>query len=176
MRGRQLHLFGVEEDKKLSRGRRPIALPLDTIILLCIVIGLLLTVAFSLGVERGRKIASLDRVTISQESMPVEVKEETPPTQTIQPAQEKNESVGSQEKETPEKEKYIIQVASYIKENRAHQEAKNLENKGYPVVVSKKGKYIVIFVGEFGNKSEAKENMKALKKRYNDCFLRIVKK
>ncbi|MCM8756447.1 MAG: SPOR domain-containing protein [Candidatus Omnitrophica bacterium] len=68
--------------------------------------------------------------------------------------------------------KYIIQVASYLKENVAKKEQEYLEKSGHPVMLSKKGKYIVIYVGEFNTKEEAENTKSILKKRYNDCFVK----
>jgi len=57
MRGKQLHLFGNDEHDAGQARRRSIILPLDTTILMSVVILLLFILAFSLGVEKGRKIA-----------------------------------------------------------------------------------------------------------------------
>lgn len=83
-----------------------------------------------------------------------------------------NAGLNSSEDKQNTGEKYIIQVATYLKENMANREAEKLEDSGYPAFVSKKGKFMVIFVGEFNNKEKAEEKMKVLKKKYNDCILR----
>lgn len=75
-------------------------------------------------------------------------------------------------KDNKDVEKYIIQVATYLKESTANKEVKKLESSGYPTFASRKGKFIVVFVGEFNDKQKAEEKMKSLKKKYNDCILR----
>jgi len=57
MRGTQLHLFGGDDHDKGKANRRSLILPLDTAVLMSVVILLLFILAFSLGVEKGRKIA-----------------------------------------------------------------------------------------------------------------------
>ena len=54
----------------------------------------------------------------------------------------------------------------------ANVEAEKLKNKGFPVIVTKKGSYVAIFVGEFKTKEEAKEKIPSLKEKYRDCFVR----
>ena len=67
---------------------------------------------------------------------------------------------------------YYIQVASFRKENTAYLEAKILKEKGYPVSVTRKGEYAVVYVGNFENEIEANNNFNSLRKRYKDCILR----
>ena len=189
MKGKQLHLFGIEPDTKSERIRQSFNLPLDTLILMGVVVGLLLTVAFSLGVERGRKMSYLDtkkkelanfsvdklenQGTIEQakttpgklRKLEIEVQE---PEIDQNPQPEKNSQDSGQ--------KYRIQVASYAGSQRAQQEVEKLKNKGYPALVLQKGQYMVVFVGEFSDKQEAREKMQSLKSSYSDCFIRVVKK
>ena len=70
--------------------------------------------------------------------------------------------------------RFIIQVASYADNETAQQEAKKLQKKGYPVFVSKKGKYTAVFVGEFSDKQEAQRNEKLLEQTYGPCVLRTL--
>ncbi|MCM8831552.1 MAG: SPOR domain-containing protein [Candidatus Omnitrophica bacterium] len=77
-------------------------------------------------------------------------------------------------KEISQKNKYVIQVASYQNETIAKNELEKLKQQGYPVFISKKGKFIAIFVGEFSNKDTAKKYQQALQKIYNDCLLRTL--
>ncbi|MCP4653513.1 MAG: SPOR domain-containing protein [Candidatus Omnitrophica bacterium] len=188
MKGRQLHLFGGDNNKKMAHKRQSIILPLDTLILISIVIILLLTLAFSLGVEKGRKIAyatigkdvkakthkkdnlqsELDAII---SSVPDEILEQVAtqaPQKTVTVVKAVNNVATSNSK------KYSIQVASYVKEKPAYAEAKRLKAKGYPVIVSKKGKYMVIYVGNFADKKKARNSMQSLKKRFKDCILRTL--
>jgi cell division septation protein DedD len=56
---KQLRFFGSEGDENTKR-RYTVILPLDTLILLSIVVVLLFILSFSLGVEKGRKIVYLN--------------------------------------------------------------------------------------------------------------------
>jgi hypothetical protein len=149
MHGKQLHLFDFKEKKKKEKKYHQLILPLDVFIFGGIIIILFCTYIFSLGVKRGEKIAFLK---LKQVKSKIDLKDKN--------------------KDLEKKRRYVIQVATYVKEDIALKEAEKLKDKGYPVFISKKGKYIVIFVGEFKNKKEAEENMRILKKRYQDCFMR----
>ncbi|RKY27784.1 MAG: hypothetical protein DRP61_03350, partial [Candidatus Omnitrophota bacterium] len=67
---------------------------------------------------------------------------------------------------------YSIQLATYTKKEIAEAEAKKLKRKGLNPLLLKKGKYLVLCVGKFRTKEEAKNLLANLKKRYTDCFLR----
>lgn len=237
MRDKQLNLFGIDDNNSDMKKRYTIILPLDTIILLSIVVLLLLTLAFSLGVERGRKIALrnlekkekllLERDSIiakdtftpesyNQQVKPIEPKleeqtiEETTPIlpekkeavkkedknskdsvkakeKKEQPVVTKNNEEKTAKKEIDKKqskdkpvveknstntEGYIIQIASYNSEEAASIAAEVLKKKGYQVSLSKKGKFVVLYVGPFNNKNEADKSLKTLKDRYKDSFIR----
>jgi uncharacterized protein YlbG (UPF0298 family) len=184
MREKQLHLFGLESDIDSTKKRRRVTLPLDTFLLLMIVIILLFAIAFSLGVEKGRTMASdnnikNNRVEVSDKNKEITdiivIRQETEGLK--KPLKEKirvEETLKEKDNRIIEEkmERYIIQVASYSKEIAAYQEAKKLEKRGFPVSVSKKDKYIVIYVGEFKDKKEAERNREILKKNYTDCLIR----
>ena len=148
MQGKQLHLFDFKE-KKRKKKYYQLTLPLDVCVLGTIIIILLSTYIFSLGVKRGERIAYLKLKEVKSEI-----------------------GFNSKEEIQEEEESYAIQVATYVKKDVALKEVKRLRDKGYPVFISKKGKYIVIFVGKFENKKEAEKSMRILRKRYQDCFIR----
>ncbi len=196
MREKQLQLFNFDEEQRLKR-HYTITLPLDTFILLVIVVILLFIFSFSLGVEKGRKIAylnaerrgdlaSLNIRPSSLDNYKVNLNEETQVKEkpaisleeeiknTVEEAKSKKTSLPQRNKEDKNTKKYVIQVASYLNMQRAQEEAKKLENKGYPVSVSKKGKFIVVLVGEFKDKDEAQKNKRSLKQTYTDCILRSI--
>lgn len=107
---------------------------------------------------------------IIKDNIQIPINKEADSTKTIK--ENKTSEKSNPPKDNKNVEKYIIQVASYLKEGMANNEVKKLENSGYPAFVSKKGKFIVIFVGEFNDKQKAEEKMRSLKKKYNDCILR----
>jgi len=161
MRGKQLYLFSHRKDNEKGSGRPKVILPLDTLILLGVIAILLFTISFSIGVERGKNIiASPAR---SQDTA-------TTRNKSINKDAEANQRL--KEEAGEERERYHVQVASFKKENSASKEVKRLENNGYPVVVTKKGDYVVIYVGGFESEREARSNFKDLKKKYKDCIFR----
>ncbi len=165
MRGKQLYLFGFHKNSDKASGRPKVILPLDTLILLGVIIILLFTLLFSLGVERGKKVVLRSKDKEENLSKPDIIKDSVTAVSAPQKAADK-------EKDT--EKTYHVQVASFHKENSARKEAESLENDGYPVVITRKGDYVVIYVGGFKNKNEAKNNFENLQKRYKDCFLKIL--
>jgi septal ring-binding cell division protein DamX len=193
MHGEQLKFFGDGNDSNSKPKRRLIVIPLDTFILSSVVIFLLFILAFSLGVEKGRKIsfASDDAVTFPESSLrqetqalPLDKKNSAKAEQKIvvSPVVKGNEiqTVQSQAGakvnipavDNNVKEGYYIQLASYNKESFANDEAKKLKSKGFPAYIAKKGNFIVLYVGIFKTSAEAQKNMGILKKNYKDCVLR----
>jgi cell division septation protein DedD len=65
-----------------------------------------------------------------------------------------------------------IQLASYAQESTAKEESKKLEKKGYVAFIVVKGKYVILCVGQFKDKAEARKTQSILKKNYKDCFIR----
>jgi septal ring-binding cell division protein DamX len=182
MKPRQLNLFGAKTNKENKLPREGIVIPVDTAILLIVVIILLFVIAFSWGMERGRRLTlgALAKEAGSQEE---KTKAEALKTKKIRETEEKKEeeknSKDLQEKRSnaaakTEHKLYRIQVASFYKLSSANQEAKELKDKGYSVKIGKKGKYSVVYVGNFNDKKEAEKKLKKLKKDYQDCILRVA--
>ena len=179
MKNTQLYLSGFCKDsEKTPKGYR-VVLPVDVLILSGVVIVLLLTLSFSLGIEQGKKIT---RKGVKQELEQTKDTIENNADVTIEKA-DLDEKIETQPEVSPEpefvkeqkeekREGYHIQVASFQKERSAKKEAENLRDKGFPVVVDKKGKYVVVYVGRFNNETEAKHTLRVLKKKYKDCILR----
>jgi len=199
MRGEQLKFFSESNDSNSKLKRRLIVIPLDTFILSSVVVFLLFILAFSLGVEKGRKIvvASDDavslpekdlrqeninvtaqnkiisgkeqKVTVSQLPRKTEAQQTVPSVKMPQTVEKKTEAPAAA---ANLKEGYYIQIASYNKENFAETEAKKLKDKGFPAYTAKKGNFVVLYVGTFKTITEAQKSMGLLKKNYKDCVLR----
>ena len=162
MKGKQLYLFGLKQDSAKTSEKQRLKLPLDILTIAGVVFALSLIVSFSLGVEKGKKLfRDLDVVPDKQLAQPEEKKGES----SLEETSDRTELVTNQQK-------YKIQVASFRKENTARKEAEQLQEKGYPTLITKKGKYVVIYVGEFDDEVEAKSNFELLQERYKDCILR----
>lgn len=189
MRGKQLNLFAFEQGQRDIKKRNTIVVPLDTFLLLGIVIVLLFILFFSLGIERGRKIAERylaeknkaglesidDKFAVVSEDLdkPENNNQKQQKEASAAAIKDSKEQVTVEEKK--EESKYIIQLVTYLKEKIALEEVNNLKKEGYPVYVSKKGEYTVIFVGGFKSREEAQKSMQTLRKKYKDCFIRRLK-
>ena len=152
-----------------------------------IILGFILTgiIAFTLGVEKGKRFAAVNgslgtAANIAQQQpykqvvaaqQPVVIN--TPVNATV--VQKTAEPAIT--KETPVQPnqlsgQFTIQIASFRSRTSAQQEFETLKGKGYsPFMVTKKG-IIVLYAGNFTNKTEAKPLLSQLQKRYKDCFIR----
>lgn len=183
MSERQLNLFGFDSSKKPAPKSNTILLPLDTLILLGVVIILLLTIAFSLGVEKGRRSSRLAKQKQQEESADftmLETAQITTPqikaqekvaTPKSEPVVEKKSVAVAKDTSGP---RYIIQVAAYMKDKKelAVKEMQKLKSQGFPAMLSESGKYLVLAVGEFTDRSEADSKLAELKKQYSDCYIK----
>lgn len=70
------------------------------------------------------------------------------------------------------KKPYTIQLAAFRTENQATKEMAVLRTKGYKPRILAKGGYYQVSVGQYQNREEAAGDLKTLKKRYKDCYLR----
>lgn len=193
MNAKQLKFFDQEDDKNSSK-RRIIALPLDTLILLLVVIALLFILFFSLGIEKGRSLASFGKqqqkmsstsealqLNLSAHDLKVDALTESvevkPPrnlTGDISSKVTASPKIQREEKKESAGKRYAIQVISCSKELPAQEEAKKLQKQGFPVYVAKKSNFFAVYAGTFKEKAEAEKNLSLLRKTYKDCILRTI--
>lgn len=135
-------------------------------------------VSFSLGVERGKRIAFLKTTPTSNveqniKTLPVKIKdieiENKKPKElpTVILASSKPITITKESQEN-----YTIQVATYKSKTYAQKEAQLLKNKGFQPRVFSKDNHIQLCVGQFLSKDEARASLKELRKQYQDCFIR----
>jgi septal ring-binding cell division protein DamX len=152
-----------------------------------VIVGFIITamVSFALGVERGKKIITLKsrprpfmasgEEATQQASAPVARPAQVKPEPQIKPPppairEEELAAPAVLAKETAGS--YTIQVASFKQEASAQEEMNSLKKKGLVASIVSKGKYLIVCVGNFVQKDEAKNLLSELKKRYQDCFIR----
>ena len=178
----QFELFSGEKNLPLSasnkRGPSFFKRMRDYEKIILMIIGITLTaiISFSLGVEKGKKIASLN--TNSRFDLGMQTQQPLPKQAVKQPAPVilqpqlsiKNNSTDKQE--VAEKNLFTIQLASYKTKSHAEKEAQALKKKGLSPLILTKGSYIVLCVGSFSNKETAQSLLTQLEKRYNGCRLR----
>ncbi len=162
----------------------------EKIVILIISFILIGAFSFSLGVERGKKIASfqtnnirIETAAAATQAAPILKQKEmlrnkpddenknmlaslTPPST----AQNKKEEflINASEKLG----RYTIQLASYKNNSAAQKEAQKLKSNGHTTLILTKGNYIILCVGDFANKEIAKTKLSELKKKYRDGIIR----
>ncbi|OQX81494.1 MAG: hypothetical protein B6D56_02130 [Candidatus Omnitrophica bacterium 4484_70.1] len=170
MKEKQLSFFGLERNEK------NIILPKDILYFLSIIIILSISFAYIAGVYIGRKYSK--KKYLSEKSLTLAKKDISSScvfSKEVRDSSKEKEKVEKKVNQQGKKiilKKYVIQVATYRNKRLAQKEKKLLEKRGYPVILSRKGKYMVIFVGKFSTKEEAQKKLKYLKSRYKDCFIR----
>ncbi|MDD5655004.1 MAG: SPOR domain-containing protein [Candidatus Omnitrophica bacterium] len=162
-----------------------------------ILIGILAVgvLSFSLGVEKGKRIARRDAIKDSYTGSPVSVKPAQPAVQPvrrieIQPAQaavntaprtvlaaravpQARAAVATKPlKLSGQTGSFTIQVASYKSKKSADTQAQVFKKKGITAMVLTKGEYLVLCVGRFPSQDEARAALKELQKQYKGCYIR----
>jgi hypothetical protein len=152
----QLELFTQSKDTSDSRSRTfsksflAYIWNYEKTILIIIAVVITGIVSFSLGVEKGKRLAMLENSPAGFVEQREEVIKQPVPI---------------------EKENYVIQLASYKIKTHAQKEVELLKKRGLSPLVLSKGSYIVLCVGNISNKETARSLLSELKKRYRDCYI-----
>jgi cell division septation protein DedD len=169
-----------------------LTLTIENVVVLAI-LGIMVTVfSFSLGVERGKKIATVrfqeERAAAEIQDVPkaavaaqvpvVPVSAAKVATSQVQPrgialpeAQPKAVIPAAEERKI-ELDGYTIQIASYKDVKFANKEADKLKQKGFQTYVLNKGDYAILCVGKFEGKTEANTYSQKLRSKYKDNLVR----
>lgn len=185
----QLELFsqeGSESQVRVPAGhssflRRIRAYEKSILMIICFVITAI--ISFSLGVEKGRKLASVDSFS-ERASLPVQKQQTTVIEENNQDSAAdkkpllygdtativKKEQVGFKGRSSG----YTIQLASYKTMAYAQKEGEFLKKKGLLPVFLTKGNYTVLCIGNFSSRDAAGSLLSELKKqkRYSGCLIR----
>ena len=162
----------------------------ENIIVGLIVLVMTFVLAYSFGVERGKKVILSDsggeKIKFEEQAPNVIITAPATEKKILRQGEANNEIVVSQEKAQPKKEEkapaiqqklpakglYTIQVASFKLKDHANKEAKQLEKTGQEIFVLSKGEYSIVCVGKFEVKDQADKISKKLKSRYRDLVIR----
>lgn len=160
---------GKPKKAKFRLGRVALSLSYENIFLLSIGLIMLLIVCYSLGVEKGRHLAQLIP------SRPDTLKKQVQEKPAIKSRELKKKKIKVKVAQTPQASKTLayIQVASFRTEKYARKEIRRLEDKGYQPFLAQWGKFKVVCVGGYKDKSEAFGDLKKLEKIYGDCYVRL---
>lgn len=164
----QLDLFSETPDVVQKRNTRQtligFARAYEKIVLLAICLIIVVAIAFSLGIEKGKKLvipADVAVIDKQPQSTPLTITETVD--KEIIPPVENNEK-----KQTG----YVIQLASYQGKSYAEKEAQKLSKKGFTPLILSKGRYNILCIGNFDSKTKAQSVLTKLKKQYRDSFIR----
>ena len=143
---------------------------------------LLYVIFFSLGIERGKKIANRS-LNSNMHSTAVALQNKNVENQNQKTTAEKNVSnletttqIVQEEKILPElKEFYSIQAAAYSNLSRAEKEASKVRAGGNEAIIDSSGKYHLLLIGKFKDKKDATALKKKLANKYKGCYVRKYK-
>lgn len=138
----------------------------ENAIISIIVLISLMIISFSLGMERGKRIIN-PHTSPSDGNTVVRVKE-----QNFNKNTPHAPSSIEEEKKTLN---YAIQVATFKQEALAQKELSRLKKLNYNSFSKVKGKFHLVFVGNYPTKELAKQDLGRLRKIYKDCFIKKVK-
>lgn len=169
---------------------------------LLVIVGLLgVSVVFAAGVERGKRLARAERLLSPQASIPratasiatksgeakagalssssknvVEDAAEQPgaPARNAAPSQEPVEPPGMRDTVARGRPRFAIQVMSYSQPKLAQQELQRLQQRGEQAFVVNTQGRMAVLVGPFPTKDRASVRLASLKRRYHDCFVRML--
>jgi len=164
--------------------RSAIPVPVDTLIVI-VIAGLMITLsAFVAGLERGKVIVRAElrgtqevivspakprKTTVATKNAPIEKTE----TLEILP---KTKSLKTEKPLESLQKGYIIQLVTYRSDRYANEEVRRMKDSGISGYVLKSGEYYVVYSGTYSSKIKANEKLDNFKKRYKDCFVRLLKK
>lgn len=183
---RKGRFFGAFKFKKplFPQHRLNLSVSYEALIICLIGLVLVVSVIFSLGVERGRNLefaqAPSKNIQVASEAevKETQVKPEEKPAQIQKQPEVKPEvkpKEGQIEKVVPppsEEKPFTIQVATYKTRNLAERELSRLKKIGYSSEVFKKGEYFIVCVGAYAQKELAQQALPDLKRIYKDCYVR----
>ncbi len=135
-----------------------------------IIIAILITgiVAFSLGVEKGKRA-----ILNEQQPQPLALIKQQNTVPKTPMVVRKEEAVVKQAPSVIQQQgAYTIQVASFKTRANAQSEAEALKKKGFNPALFSRGGYVILCVGNFPNKETAQLLVKELNKRYGNCQIR----
>jgi hypothetical protein len=75
----------------------------------------------------------------------------------------------------PEIKSFALQVVTYNNLEYAQSERDKLKKRGFPAYILRRGKYRVVFVGDYKKQSEANKVLEQLRKTYKDAFIKELK-
>jgi len=173
-------------------------IPVEYTVIFGIAILVLMVVSYAAGVEMGkRSLAKTDEgivqintdkrlVTVTPDEVMPEVYEQLQedennddpeavediePEKALGTEEQKGVTVEEQQKE-PVPGQYIVQLASFKKENVARSEVENLKASGIEAEYAKKGRWFQVYAEGYATINQAREAEKTFREKYPDCYIK----
>lgn len=166
------------------RKRIVLTLSYENMVMLFIIVIMLTVVFFSLGVEKGKRVALKNPAPVTAEAyhrkpdrqelrVPAEEtglteKSPTGEPDTRQPVEEEKEArsapLGT----------YTIQVVAFKKEKSAQKEIELIKRKGHEAFMIPTKDWFQVCVGRYANTEEARGDLDELKSNYPTCYIRKI--
>lgn len=153
-----------------------ISLSLENLVIFAIAAIMVVIFSFSLGIERGKRVALAPVSSASSDAKDVAIgsngaEKAEKVFEKIEPVS--SGSVAKAGVADAISGAYTLQVASYKGLKSAQREAENLKKKGFDhVYVLPKGAYTIVCVGNFQNKEDASHIKRQLNNRYQGSVVR----
>ncbi|MBF0493555.1 MAG: SPOR domain-containing protein [Candidatus Omnitrophica bacterium] len=166
---------------KLPPGCKPfIQVPIEQAVIAGIVFLVLLVVAHSLGIERGKCIAAREKEMASVQANDVDVMETSDIASTLPPVAKKNDEkpVAYKEEKIVAKNAesaYTIQLVTFSKEQNASAEVRKLQKNFGNVKSEKSGAWFQVFATGYASFEEAQKDKSRFTGLYPDCFIKKAK-
>jgi cell division protein FtsN len=150
--------------------------------------------SFSLGVEKGKRLALRDAAPDNGAAAAVNTKPSQPTVQPVQRIEIRPAQVAINTAPRPaavaamitapkaaapqpvklsgQQGNFTIQVGSYKNKTSADSQARAFKKKGISTMVLPKGGYLVLCIGRFPSQDEARVALKELQKQYKGCYIR----
>ncbi len=134
-----------------------------------IIIAILVTgiIAFSLGVEKGKRTVLDARSNQPELARPVNAS--VPPLATVKKQEAAKQVTALAVQQLGG---FTIQVASFKTRANALKEAENIKRRGLSAILFSRGDYLILCAGNFPNKEAAQPVLAELNKRYGNCQIR----
>lgn len=171
--------FKASEDKRFAYFKKDFAIGRNTILsvswksLIFFFIALIMLIAlfFSMGVEKGRRLAAKN--TRASEPMIHSAKAQTNesrPANKVKTAPAEIASSANEKIARP----YTIQIMALKKGEDTQKEVARLSAAGYEAFVISSGAWHQICIGRYAAQEDAYKNMRSIKQKYPDSYIRKI--
>jgi len=153
--------------KEMALGKKMVlSISYENLVLFFIVLIMLVVVFFSLGVEKGKRVAAKYMRTwaAAHANKTAEKKEGR-----------ENPDESSEKSADLQFKPYTIQVMAVKKIEEAQREVARLNDAGYKAFIVQSSAWYHVCAGRYATIAEANNNLSAIKGKYPNCYIRKIK-